>query len=67
MVFTSALRMAQMRYPYTMGAQIMRFPARYHFEKNWTFKAYALGLAVCVPIFYKITVSIPEEKPKEGH
>jgi hypothetical protein len=27
-------------------------------------KAYALGMVVCLPIFYKITVSIPEEKKK---
>jgi hypothetical protein len=35
-------------------------------EKNWVFKAYALGLVLCLPIFAKITASIPEEKKKPG-
>ena len=30
--------MAQMRYPYTMGAMIMQFPAKTYFTRNWIFK-----------------------------
>jgi hypothetical protein len=56
--------MAQLRYPYTLGAMVRRFPAKEYIRRNWVFKAYALGMVVCLPIFYKITVSIPEEKKK---
>ena len=31
-------KMAQMRYPYTMGAMIMQFPAKTYFTRNWIFK-----------------------------
>ena len=59
---------AQMRYPYTLGAQLVRFPFKNHL-KNWVYKAYALGLVLTVPLMAKITYSIPEEKPKQdgGH
>ena len=30
--------MAQLRYPYTLGAMLRRFPAKYYFEKNWVYK-----------------------------
>jgi hypothetical protein len=33
-------------------------------EKNWVFKAYALGIGLCLPIFAKITTMIPEPKAK---
>ena len=27
-----------MAYPYTLGAQIMQFPFKMHYTKNWVFK-----------------------------
>ena len=30
--------MAQLRYPYTLGAMLMRFPLKYHVQKSWVFK-----------------------------
>ena len=30
--------MAQLRYPYTLGAMLMRFPLKYHIQKSWVFK-----------------------------
>ena len=33
--------MAQLRYPYTLGAMIMRFPLKYHIQKSWVFKVRA--------------------------
>jgi len=44
-----------------MGAQI---PIRYYVSKNWIFKAYAVGLLASAPLFYKITMSFPEEEKK---
>jgi hypothetical protein len=34
--------MAQLRYPYTFGAMIRRFPLRYYVEKNWVFKVHII-------------------------
>ena len=30
--------MAQLRYPYTLGAMVMRFPLKYHIQKSWVWK-----------------------------
>nr|ALS04920.1 isoform A [Pseudodiaptomus poplesia] len=60
--------MAQMRYLYTLGAMIMRYPLREHVNRNWVYKAYGIGLVLCLPLFAKITASIPEPKKKDaGH
>nr|ALS04850.1 isoform A [Pseudodiaptomus poplesia] len=56
--------MAQLRYPYTLGAMVMRYPLKTHVQRNWVYKAYGIGLLLCLPIFAKITASIPEPKQK---
>jgi len=65
-----------MVYPYTIGAMIKAFPLKYHIDKSWVFKSYALGLLVCTPLFAKITNVFPAEanvwslmpeKAKDGH
>ena len=50
-----------MVYPYTLGAMIKAFPLKYHVDKSWIFKSYALGLLLTAPIFYKITTVFPAE------
>ena len=30
--------MAQMRYPYTLGAMIAQFPLKFHIQKSWVWK-----------------------------
>jgi len=58
--------MAQMRYPYTKGAQLAQFPFKNYFTKNWVFKSWAIGFVICLPLFAKITASIPEPAPKKS-
>merc|ERR1711997_761211 len=44
---TTLMRMAsgrQMRYPYTLGAQIKAFPFKFHWENCWLPKAWAGGI-----------------------
>jgi len=57
--------MAQMRYPYTIGAMLMNFPLKYHIQKNWVWKAYAIGLVPVGLLMIKITNSFPDEAPKK--
>ena len=30
--------MAQMRYPYTLGAMLTQFPLKFHIQKSWVWK-----------------------------
>ena len=55
------VRMPQLRYPYTLGAMLRQFPLKYHMGKSWIYKAYALGLVLSAPIFFKITNIFPAE------
>merc|ERR1719339_231067 len=55
--------MAGLRYPYTMGAMIMQFPAKYMIQKNWVFKSYLIGLVPTGLLYLKITNSFPDEVP----
>ena len=32
------LAMAQMRYPYTLGAMLTQFPLKFHIQKSWVWK-----------------------------
>jgi len=50
-----------MRYPYTLGAQMRAFPIKYYIQKNWVFKAWALGTVLSAPLFMAITNSFPAE------
>jgi hypothetical protein len=34
--------MTQLRYPYTLGAMVRRFPLKYYVQKNWVFKVRAV-------------------------
>jgi len=40
---------------------IKAFPLKYHLDKSWVFKSYALGLVLTTPIFVKITNVFPAE------
>ena len=65
---THCLTMAQMRYPYTLGAMLMQFPLKFHIQKSWVWKSYAIGLVPTGLLFLKITNSFPEAEPaKSGH
>ena len=62
------LAMAQMRYPYTLGAMLKQFPLKFHIQKSWVWKSYAIGLVPTGLLFLKITNSFPDEAPaKNGH
>jgi hypothetical protein len=37
-IFFSRDKMAQLRYPYTLGAMVRRFPAKEYIRRNWVFK-----------------------------
>ena len=50
-----------MVYPYTFGAMLRAFPLKYHLEKSWVYKSYALGLLASTPLFFKITTAFPAE------
>ena len=51
----------QLRYPYTLGAMVRQFPLKYHMDKSWIYKAYALGLVLSAPVFLKVTNIFPAE------
>ena len=68
--------MAQLRYPYTLGAMLMRFPLKYHIQKSWVWKVrgktgwsgltyhlqgYAIGLIPTGLLYLKITNSFPDQ------
>merc|ERR1712029_841471 len=36
---TAVAKMAQMRYPYTLGAQLMQVPYKFHYNNCWYTKA----------------------------
>ena len=58
----SSPRMSRaMVYPYTFGAMLRAFPLKFHLEKSWVYKSYALGLLVSTPLFFKITTAFPAE------
>ena len=42
--FRYRIRMAQMRYPYTLGAMVMQFPLKWHIQKSWVWKVMFLEL-----------------------
>jgi len=48
--------MAPLPYPYTTGAKINAFPFKFHFNNNWVFKAWCLGVVLTAPIMYKIQI-----------
>ena len=63
-----SLAMAQMRYPYTLGAMLMQFPLKFHIQKSWVWKSYAIGLVPTGLLFLKITNSFSDAAPaKSGH
>jgi hypothetical protein len=37
-IYFSRDKMAQLRYPYTLGAMVRRFPAKEYIRRNWVFK-----------------------------
>lgn len=43
-----------MKYAYTMSAKIAQFPFRFYVNNCWMFRYYLIGVAVSMPIFYKI-------------
>jgi len=47
----------QLPYPYTFGAQIKAFPAKFHFDNLWVVRAWALGMVLTAPIFLKIQLA----------
>eukprot|EP00095_Tigriopus_kingsejongensis_P009830 maker-scaffold21_size687808-snap-gene-1.17 protein:Tk09830 transcript:maker-scaffold21_size687808-snap-gene-1.17-mRNA-1 annotation:"hypothetical protein G5I_13062" len=55
-----------LKYPYTLGARIMQFPFKMHYQKNWLFRSMVLGFFLTLPIMAKITMSFPDEKPKKA-
>jgi len=50
-----------MVYPYTFGAMLRAFPLKFHVQKSWVYKSYALGLLVTAPLFWKITSVFPAD------
>jgi len=55
------MRMAsgrQMRYPYTLGAQVKAFPYKFHWENCWLPKAWAIGLGMCMPLWAYIQYKV---------
>lgn len=59
--------MAKMVYPYTIGAMVKAFPIKYHVQKSWVFKAYALGLVLATPFFISVTNAFPAENNLWGN
>lgn len=46
-----------MRYPQTLGAKVMMFPWKYHWQNGRLLRYYAYSLLICAPLFWKITSS----------
>jgi hypothetical protein len=44
-----------MKFPYTLSAKIAQFPIKHYFHNQWIWKYYFVSLALCVPVFYKIS------------
>jgi len=57
--------MAQLRYPYTLGAMFMQFPLKFHLQKSWVWRSYAIGLVPTGLLMLKITNSFPDEPAKK--
>jgi len=47
-----------MRYPYTHGAKIVTFPAKFHFQNCWFTRAMCLGVLLYLPIAAKIQKTV---------
>nr|ALS04504.1 hypothetical protein YQE_10512 [Acartia pacifica]ALS04505.1 hypothetical protein [Acartia pacifica] len=58
--------MAEMRYPYTLGAQLMQFPWKKFYKQNWVIRSWVNGIVLALPIMAVITKSIPEPAPKKS-
>lgn len=43
-----------MKFPYTYSAKIAQFPLKFYIQNQWIWKYYVVGLAVSLPVFYKI-------------
>lgn len=44
-----------MKFPYTFSAKIAQFPYKFYIQKQWIWRYYLIGVAVSVPVFYKIS------------
>lgn len=43
-----------MKFPYTFTAKLAQFPLKFHIQKQWIWRYYAIALVVSTPLFYKI-------------
>lgn len=43
-----------MKFPYTFSAKIAQFPLKFYIQNQWIWKYYLVGLAISLPVFYKI-------------
>lgn len=43
-----------MKFPYTFSAKIAQFPLKFHIQKQWIWRYYAIALVLTTPVFYKI-------------
>ncbi|KAJ8723643.1 hypothetical protein PYW07_007623 [Mythimna separata] len=43
-----------MKFPYTFSAKIAQFPMKFYVQNQWIWKYWMIGIAVSVPVFYKI-------------
>lgn len=44
-----------MKFPYTFSAKIAQFPYKFYIQKQWIWRYYLIGVAVSIPLFYKIS------------
>ncbi|XP_075983249.1 reduction of Rh1 [Anticarsia gemmatalis] len=43
-----------MKFPYTFSAKVAQFPMKFYVSNQWIWKYWMIGIAVTVPVFYKI-------------
>eukprot|EP00093_Oithona_nana_P002453 02453.XXX_24188_23845_1 [CDS] Oithona nana genome sequencing. len=69
MKLSKAVASRPLPYPYTLGAQIMQFPYKFHFQNSWWVKCLVAGALINIPFFWKIqNASMAGEAPKDkGH
>ena len=53
-----------MKYPYTFSAKLAQFPLKFYIKNQWIWRYYFVAVAVCIPVFYKISklANSPENK-----
>lgn len=43
-----------MKFPYTLSAKVAQFPLKFHIQKQWIWRYWAIAIVLSTPVFYKI-------------